>query len=251
MADELTTPILSNRLRNLLERISTATLTTQLLKRGFRNTFISGLTALAPDHRMVGTAFTLRYVPAREDLDMSPDFNNDTNVQRLAVESIGPGQVLVIDARQDCRAASFGHIIATRIMRRGAAGLVTDGALRDTYRIRELPWPSYCRASHATTSALIHHPVDMNVSISCGGVLVMPNDVIVGDAEGVVVLPAHLSVEVAEAAYEQEILEEFVWTKVNDGSAIKGVYPPSAELNQEFQQWKARRRMAKDPRGRR
>ncbi len=235
MAPNVNSSVLTPSIRALLEKTSTATLTTQLLKRGFRNAFISGLQASAPTQAMVGTAFTLRYVPAREDLDMSPEFNNDTNVQRLAVEAIGQGQVLVIDARQDCRAASFGHIIATRIMRRGATGLVTDGALRDTSRIRELGWPSYCRASHATTSALIHHAVDMNVPISCGGVLVMPDDVIVGDSEGVVVVPAHLTIEVARAAYDQEVLEEHVWGMVNAGSSIKGVYPPSDELRRKFQ----------------
>lgn len=221
--------------RRRLEKVSTATLTSQLLKRGFRNAFIAGLTASRPDLRMVGTAFTLRYAPAREDMDMNVDYNNDTNVQRLAVEAIESGQVLVIDARQDIRAASFGHIIATRIMRRGAAGLVTDGALRDSPRFRELGLPTYCRAAHATTSGLIHHPVDMNIPIGCGGVLVMPSDVMVGDAEGVVVIPAAVVDEVAEATYEQEMIEEFIWEKVDAGSSIKGVYPPGADVRAEFE----------------
>ena len=213
---------------------STASLTTQLLKRGFRNCFIPGLTSLRPDLRMVGTAFTLRYVPAREDLDMSTDYNNETNIQRIAVETIEPGQVLVIDARSDVRAASFGHIIATRILRRGAAGLVSDGALRDSPSFRELSLPSYCRGVHATTSALVHHPADMNVPIACGGVLVMPGDVVVGDAEGVVIIPSNIAGDVAQAAYEQEGLEHFIWTKVDAGSSIKGVYPPDANTISEY-----------------
>jgi regulator of RNase E activity RraA len=220
--------------RDLLAKTSTATLTSQLLKRGFKNCFIPGLRSLRPDLRMVGTAFTLRYVPAREDLDVSVDYNNDTNVQRLAVEAIEPGQVLVIDARQDVSAASFGHIISTRIMRRGAAGLVTDGALRDSYRFETLDFPTYCRAAHATTSAVIHHPVDMNVPIGCGGVLVMPGDVVVGDAEGVVIIPAALADDVARSAGEQEAIEEFIWEKVNAGSSIKGVYPPDQATREEF-----------------
>ena len=223
------------RSHELLGRTSTATLTSQLLKRGFRNCFMPRLVALRPDLRMVGTAFTLRYVPTREDLDMRVDYDNSTNVQRLAVEAIEAGQVLVIDARQDVSAASFGHIISTRIMRRGAAGLVTDGALRDSHRIRELNLPVYCRGAHATTSALIHHPVDMNVPVGCGGVLVMPGDTLVGDAEGVVVIPAALTDEIAEAAAEQEALEEFVWQKVDAGSSIRGVYPPDAETRAEYE----------------
>ncbi|MHB8618207.1 MAG: RraA family protein, partial [Chloroflexota bacterium] len=226
---------LSQEIRELLRRVSTATLTSQLLLRGFRDTFIAGLAPLRPDLRMVGTAFTLRYVPAREDLDLQVNYDNATNVQRLAVEAIGPGQVLVIDARSDVRAASFGHIIATRILHRGAAGFVTDGALRDTPAFRQLDLPAYIRAPHATTSSVIHHPADMNVPIGCGGVLVMPGDVIVGDAEGVVVIPRAMAAEVARAAAEQEALEAFVLDKVRAGASIKDVYPPSEQVRAEFE----------------
>lgn len=225
---------MNERTRAKLREVSTATLTSQLLKRGFRNTFIPRLIALRPDLRLVGEAFTLRYAPAREDMDMSVDYNNDTDVQRLAVEAIQPGQVLVIDAREQVGAASFGHIITTRIMRRGAAGLVTDGAFRDSYRFHELELPTYCRSAHATTSAVLHHPVDMNVPIGCGGVLVIPGDVLVGDAEGVVVVPAALADEVAEGAYEQEELESFIWRKVDAGASIRGVYPPDEATLEEF-----------------
>lgn len=218
-----------------LALVSTATLTSQLLNDGFRNCFIPRLTALRPDLRMVGEAFTLRYAPAREDMDMSVDYNNETNVQRLAVEAIETGQVLVIDAREQIGAASFGHIITTRIMRRGAAGLVTDGALRDSYRFRDLDFPSYCRSAHATTSAVLHHPVDMNVPIGCGGVLVMPGDTLVGDPEGVVVIPAALTDEIADRALAQEEVEHFIWTKVDSGSSIRGVYPPNADTRREFE----------------
>lgn len=217
-----------------LHQVSTATLTSQLLNRGFRNTFITGVTPLRPDLRMVGFAFTLRYVPAREDLDMQVDYDNSKNVQRIAVETIQKDDVLVIDARGDVRAASFGHIIATRIRYLGAAGLVTDGGLRDTPRFRELDFPSYVKASHATTSSVIHHPADMNVPVGCGGVLVMPGDVVVGDAEGVVVIPARLAEDVARDAHEQELLEEFVLKKVEEGASIKGTYPPDDELRAAF-----------------
>ena len=194
---------LSQKAFQKLHHVSTASLTTQLLKRGFRNTFIAGLTPLRPDLRMVGYAFTLRYIPAREDFDMAVDYDNTRNVQRLAVEAIEAGQVLVIDARGDIRAASFGHIIATRIQQRGAAGFVTDGGLRDTPEFRSLDLPTYIKAPHATTSSTIHHPTDMNLPIGCGGVAVVPGDVVVGDAEGVVIIPAQVAEEVAHDTYEQ------------------------------------------------
>lgn len=221
-----------------LRQVSTATLTTQLIQSGFRATFLPGLTATRPDLRMAGFAYTLRYVPAREDMDQSLDYDNDSNVQRLAVESIGQDDVLVIDARADVRAASFGHIIATRILRRGAAGLVTDGALRDFPAFATLALPSYCRGSHATTSAMIHHAVDMNVPIACCGVLVMPGDVIVGDAEGVVVIPLAHAREVAESGLEQELLERFLTAKVSDGASIRGVYPPNEATLREYNAWR-------------
>jgi regulator of RNase E activity RraA len=220
-----------------LRQTSTATLTSQLLKRGFRNTFLSGLQALRPDLRMVGYAFTLRYAPAREDVGFEVEYDNERNVQRLAVEAIGEEDVLVIDARGDTRAASFGHILATRIKNRGAAGMVSDGALRDTPAFREMEFPTYIKAPHATTSSVIHHPVDMNVPVGCGGVLVVPGDVVVGDAEGVVVIPAQVAESVARDAFEQERLERFILSRVQAGSSIKGVYPPDERTRAEYAEW--------------
>lgn len=216
--------------RELLLGVSTATLTSQLLHHGLTNCFIGGLQPLRPDLRLVGQAFTLRYVPVRGELEHArAPFDNTTNVQRLAVEHIGPGEVLVIDARGDVGSGAFGHIIATRITRRGAAGLVTDGAVRDSEGFRTLDLPSYCRQPHAAASSLRHHPIEMQVPIGCGGVLVEPGDVVVGDQDGVIVFPLALADEVAEAAHQQERLEEYVWQRVNAGESILGVYPPSEE----------------------
>jgi regulator of RNase E activity RraA len=223
-----------------LHHISTATLTTQLLKRGFRNSFIAGLTPLRPDLKMIGRAFTLRYVPIREDLDKAVEYNNDSNIQRLAVEQITEGDVLVIDARSNVNAASFGHILATRILVRGASGLVTDGALRDTMGIQKLDLPVYTRMPHATTSVTVHHPVDMNVPIGCGEVYVQPRDILVGDAEGVVVIPVTVVDEIARDGYEQEILEQFLQETVANGKSIKGVYPPDADTLNEYTIWKSK-----------
>jgi regulator of RNase E activity RraA len=221
-----------------LNRVTTATLTSELLERGLRNTFIQGLEPLRPDLRMVGFALTLRYAPAREDIGMEVDYDNETNVQRVAVEAIGPDDVLVVDARGDLSAASFGHILATRIQRRGAAGFVSDGALRDTPRMRELELPCYARAAHATTSAVAHHPVDMNVPIGCGGVLILPGDVIVGDAEGVVAIPFGMVEEVAADADARDQLETFLLGRVEDGASIKGVYPPDERTRAEYEAWR-------------
>ena len=239
-ANSVRTYELSTDAKAKLRSVSTATLTSQLQKSGFRNTFLAGLNPLRPDLRMVGYAFTLRYIPAREDL-ADERYDNTRNVQRLAVEAVGPEDVLVIDARGEVSAASLGHILGTRITQRGAAGFVTDGALRDTPGFRSLELPTYIRAAHATTSFVAHHPVDMQVSIGCAGVAVTPGDVVVGDAEGVVVIPAHLAEEVAHGGYEQEIREEFFQEKVAGGASIIGVYPPNEETLAAFEQWRRER----------
>jgi len=221
-----------------LKQVSTATLTSQLNKRGLRNTFMAGIYPLRPDLRLVGYAFTLRYIPAREDL-ADELYDNTKNVQRLAVEAIGEGDVLVIDARNQAdQGATLGNILGTRVKVRGAVGIVTDGALRDTPAFQELALPSYIRAPHATTSFVAHHPVEMQVPIGCGGVAVIPGDVIVGDAEGVVVIPAKMAESVAHDAYEQEIREEFFQQKVAGGASILGVYPPNEQTLAEFEVWR-------------
>jgi regulator of RNase E activity RraA len=223
--------------REALGIASTATITTQLLKRGFRTTFLAGLTATRPDLRMVGYAFTLRYVPMREDLDLV-EIDNATSVQRLAVETVGPEDVLVIDARGDIGAATLGNILAERMRVRGLAGIVSDGALRDTSAFAEIDLPAYARATHQTQSTARHHPADMNVPIGCAGVLVMPGDVVVGDPDGVVVIPRHVAEEVALAAREQEERETFVLEKIRSGSSIVGVYPPNTATQAEYEEWR-------------
>jgi regulator of RNase E activity RraA len=221
-----------------LHTVSTATLTSQLSKRGFRNTFLQGLQPLRPDLRMVGYAFTLRYVPMREDL-VDELYDNTKNVQRIAVESVGQDDILVIDARGDTRAATLGNILATRLIARGARGLVTDGALRDTPGYRELNLPAYVKGAHAATSFMIHHPLEINVPVGCAGVLVIPGDILVGDGEGVVAIPAKVAEEVAHDAYEQERLEEFIQQKIAGGASIVGVYPPNEETKAEYARWRA------------
>lgn len=225
-----------------LHRVSCATLTAQLLRCGFRSTFIAGLRPTRPDLRLVGYAFTLRYVPTREDIGIRVAFDNETNVQRLAVESVGPDDVLVVDGRGELGAATLGDILATRIAVRGAAGIVTDGCLRDSPGFAEIDLPVYFRAPHASLSSIAHHPLEMNVPIGCGGVLVLPGDVIVGDAEGVVVVPAQLAEEVAHDALEQELVEEFAMERVRAGASIRDLYPLVESHRAEFEAWRAGRR---------
>lgn len=223
----MTDGTLSPEARDRLARASTATITTQLLARGLRNTFLCGLAPLNANRtRMVGEAFTLRYIPAREDVDVLAAFQDYDHPQRRAIEAIPEGHVLVMDCRGQARAASAGHILATRLLRRGAAGLVTDGALRDTPEIRKLALPTFAAGASAMTNLAQHHAVDINVPVGCAEVAVYPGDVIVGDAEGVVCIPRHLAAEVAEAAAEQERLEEFILREVEAGAPLRGTYPP-------------------------
>lgn len=220
-----------------LRRVSSATLTSQLLKRGFRRTFLAGLRPTEGARRMVGRAYTLRYAPSREDVGFEVDYDNERNLQRVAVETVPPGAVLVIDARGEESAASFGHIIATRLAMRGAAGVVTDGCLRDSDQFATVPMPVYYRAAHATTSSVVHWPVDVQVPIGCAGVLVVPGDVVVGDREGVVVIPAALADEVAAGAAEQEDLEAFSLERIRAGDALKGTYPLQPARRAEYEAW--------------
>lgn len=238
----MSTAPLSSKTRELLSRISTATLTSQLMARGLRNTFmqkVQRLTTGGPT--LVGEAFTLRYIPAREDIDVSAVFEDRNHPQRKAIETIPQGHVLVIDCRRDIRAAGAGSILVTRTMMRGAAGVVTDGGLRDSPTIEALDYPVYCGGRSAPTNLTRHHAVDINVPIGCGDVPVYPGDIIVGDREGVVVIPRHLADEVARQGTEQSLMEDFVTERVLAGQSTFGLYPPNAETVAQFEQWKARR----------
>jgi regulator of RNase E activity RraA len=212
-----------------LAEASTATLTTQLFKLGLRNTYLSGLRSLSPRApRMVGEAFTLRYIPAREDIDVLDVYDDYDHPQRKAVESVGPGQVLVMDCRGQGRAASAGNILLTRLAYRQAAGVVTDGTLRDVAGIGELDLPVFAAGPAAMTNLALHHAVDLQAPIGCSGVPVYPGDVLVGDADGVVCVPRHLVAVIAQPARAQERLEEFLRARVAEGAPLRGTYPPDA-----------------------
>lgn len=225
-----------------LKTCSAATLTTQLFKCGLRNTFMQGVRPLtAIKTPMVGEAFTLRYIPSREDLDHVGVFADPGHPQRKAIETVPPGQVLVCDCRRDARAASGGSILLTRLKVRAAAGFVSDGGLRDSPEIAGLDLPVYCGGPAAPLNLVLHHAVDLNVPIGCGGVPVFPGDVVFGDAEGVVVIPTHLAAEVARDAAEQEQLEAFVLEEVKKGAPVIGTYPPSPAVKARYDAWRSKR----------
>jgi regulator of RNase E activity RraA len=218
---------LGDEVRRRLEVVSTATITTRLLARGLRNTFLHGLAQLRPYGRnMVGPAFTLRYVPAREDIDVLSAFRDYDHPQRQAIEGTPAGGVLVMDCRGADRAASAGDILLTRLAYRGVAGMVTDGSVRDADTIAELDFPVYVQSRSAMTNLALHHAVDINVPIGCAGVAVYPNDVIVGDGDGVVCIPRHLAAEVSIEAAEQEAMERKIRRRVQHGAPLRGTYPP-------------------------
>lgn len=226
--------------RNKLKNISTATIATALFKRGLRNQFIQNVVPIQLNRpNMVGEAFTLRYIPAREDLNPIEVFIDPSHPQRVAVETCPQGFVLVIDSRKDARAASAGSILVTRLMKRGAAGIVTDGGFRDSKEIAALPFPSFHQKPSAPTNLTLHQAIDINMPIACGDVAVFPGDIIVGDDDGVMVIPSNIVNEVVDECLKMSLFEDFVLEQVNKGQSIKGLYPPTDENTLlDFEKWK-------------
>ncbi|SOE70381.1 Regulator of RNase E activity RraA [Burkholderia sp. OK233] len=228
-----------------LRHVSTATLTTQLFKRGLRNVFLQGVTPLvkpapgAPN--VVGPAFTLRNIPAREDLDHVGVFQDPEHPQRKAVETAPPGSVLVQDCRGERAVASVGSILALRLAKRGVAGMVSDGPVRDSGTIAELGLPLWCAGASAPLNLAKHHAVDMNVPIACGGVPVYPGDIVVADVDGVVIVPREMATEVARDATEQEQLEVFITQRIEEGRPLRGTYPPNEETLAAYAQWRTQK----------
>jgi len=231
---------LSAETKRALEGVSTATLATALYKRGFRNQIIQDVLPLqAQQQNMVGPAFTLRYIPAREDLNPLSVFENPQHPQRAAVEACPSGAVMVVDSRQDPRAASAGSILVSRLMVRGCAGIVTDGGFRDSPEIAKLEFPAYHQRPSAPTNLTLHQAVDINVPIGCGTAPVWPGDIIVGDGEAVIVIPAELAAEIAQEAVEMTAFEDFVTEQVLAGRSIIGLYPATdPQAQRDFAAWR-------------
>ena len=240
MADSSEIRIEKSVLRKF-ELVSTPTIATALYKRGLRSQSIQGVLPLTPPTRsMVGRASTLRYIPAREDLNPITVFNDPNHPQRAAIEACPPGYVLVMDSRGDPRAASAGGILVRRLMMRGVAGVVTDGGFRDSAEIASLDIPAFHQRPSAPTNLTLHQAIDIDVPIGCGGAPVFPGDVIVGDADGVIVIPAGIAAEIADEVTAMTIYEDFVIEMVSKGKSIIGLYPIThPEDEKMFQQWRA------------
>ncbi len=226
-----------------LRQASTATIATLLFKRGYQNAYVQGVLPLVADGgTMVGPAYTLRYIPTRPDTDPLDAFREPDHPQRVAVEECPEGAVLVMDCRQDASAASAGSILLTRCQMRGVAGVVSDGGVRDAAGAAALDMPVFAAKPSAPTNLTKHHAVDIGLPIACGGVAVYPGDILLGDADGVMVIPRHLADEIAGETVEMELFEAFVLEQVESGASIRGLYPPTAPKTlDDFAAWKAKR----------
>jgi 5-oxopent-3-ene-1,2,5-tricarboxylate decarboxylase / 2-hydroxyhepta-2,4-diene-1,7-dioate isomerase len=220
-----------------LNQVSTASLSSVLRRLGVEHAFMTGLKPGRPDLRMVGVARTLRYVALREDIFAQR--GSGMNEQKRVVDTIEPGEVLVIEARGELGAGTIGDILALRVRQRGGAGVVTDGAARDATAIAQLGLPVYYAAPHAAVLGRRHVPMDSGLPVTCAGVLVMPGDVVCGDAEGVMVVPAQLADEVAEGALRLEEEERYITSRVAEGLSLDGLYPLGPRYREEFEAWRA------------
>jgi len=221
-----------------LRQVSTATLAALLRKRGLNGLTMDGLRSTRPGARMAGYARTVRYLPLREDL--SAAYGGGMNAQKRAIEAIRPGEVLVIEARGDTAAGTIGDILALRAQVRGAAGIVTDGAIRDSVALAALEVPVYHAAVHPAVLGRRHVPWETDVAVACAGVTIQPGDIIVGDADGVIVLPPDLAAEVLADASEQERQEEFIASRVAQGEPIEGLFPLPEARRPDYEAWLAR-----------
>ena len=225
----------------VLEKVATATLTTVLLKKGLRNIWLRGTRPLKPGlPRVVGRAFTLRFVPAREDLATPASWSSPIST-RSAIEAMPAGCIAVVDAMGVTDAGIFGDILCQRMQQRGVAALITDGVVRDVDGVLGTGLPVWCQGTAAPASVTGLTFVNWQETIGCGGVAVLPNDVIVADADGAVLIPAALLDDVVAAAEEQERLEAWIMDEVRAGHALPGLYPPNAENTQRYEQSKGRK----------
>ncbi|QEO13640.1 fumarylacetoacetate hydrolase family protein [Agromyces intestinalis] len=222
---------LTDDLRVQLSGVAVATLSVALRKRGYHDVFIEGVQANLPGARIVGRARTLRFIPARPDLFQT--HGGGYNAQKRAFDSVGPGEVLVVDARGERGTGTVGDVLALRAKVRGAAGIVTDGGVRDFDAVADIGIPVFSQGPHPSVLGRRHVPWETDVTIACGGAAVQPGDVIVGDGDGVIVIPPHLVAEVAAEAAEQDAADAWVAERVAEGEAVDGLFPMNAE-------WRAR-----------
>ena len=231
---------LSAATRDKLARVGSANIANALLKRGFRNAYMLGIAPLSQDQeQLVGPAYTLRFIPSREDIDTMANYSRTDNLHRRAIEECPSGHVLVIDTNGSATASSAGDLMAARLRKRGVAGLVTDGGYRDTPAIRKTGLPAFQYRSAPPATPIAMHPVELNGPIGCAGVAVYPGDVVVGDGEGVVVIPRHLVEEVADDAIDAVEYEAFAELQIAHGRSIFEVFPATEASRREYDAWAA------------
>jgi regulator of RNase E activity RraA len=221
-----------------LKRASTASITTELFKLGIRHSFMTGVAPLDPNARMVGEAVTLRYLPFREDLNAEQPSSHPEHPQRKTIDNIQAGGILVIDARGSLRSGTLGEILMARLKARGAAGMVTDGAVRDVTGIRGVELPTFIGGVHASASNTVHFAADAHVPIQCGGVTVIPGDILVGDGDGVVVIPRKYAAKIADEAVYHDDIEVYIYERISNGDSLRGVYPPNEQTVKDYEVWK-------------
>ncbi|MFT4081557.1 MAG: hypothetical protein QM638_03130 [Nocardioides sp.] len=230
---------LTAELREKLARTPVAALSAQLKKRGLEHVFIDGPKPLTPGQSFVGTARTLRFVPLREDLFAS--HGAGYNAQKRTFDSIGEGEVLVIEARGEAASATLGDVLAWRAFARGAAAIVTDGGVRDAAAVAAIGIPVFSNGAHPAVLGRKHVPWDADLTIACGGATVQPGDIVVGDADGAIVIPPALADEVADAALAQEDEDGWIAEQVRAGHPIEGLFPMNAEWRSRYDKWRAGR----------
>ena len=231
------TPALPPELKAKLESVCTATLSSQLRKRGLNNVSIDGLQSTRPGKRIVGLARTLRYVPNREDLFKT--HGGGFNAQKRAIDTVNDGEILVMEARGEKGTGTVGDILALRAQVRGAAAIITDGGVRDLSAVAALDMPTYFANPHPAVLGRRHVPWDTDITIACGGTTVQPGDIIVADADGILVIPPALAAELAEDSIAQEREEAFIAEMVAQGHSVDGLYPLDAAWRAKYEAWDA------------
>ncbi|GAC1368017.1 MAG: hypothetical protein NVSMB43_00900 [Pseudarthrobacter sp.] len=230
-------PVLSPELKAKLESVATATLSSQLRKRGLNNVSIDGLQATRPDRRVVGLARTLRYVPNREDLFKT--HGGGFNAQKRAIDSVNEGEILVMEARGEKGTGTIGDILALRAQVRGAAAIITDGGVRDFSAVAAMDMPTYYANPHPAVLGRRHIPWDTDITIACGGTTVQPGDIIVADSDGILVIPPAIAEELVEDCIQQEKEESFIFQMVQEGNSVDGLYPMNAQWQARYAEWEA------------
>lgn len=222
-----------------LKNAGTATCANLLLKRGFKNTYLLGIQPISENQPPIaGPAYTLRFMPAREDIDTMANYQLDTNLHRRAIEECPEGHILVIDAGQSTRAASMGDMMALRLIYRNVTGVVTDGGFRDTRAIEESGLPCYQKQSAPPATPIALHPIELNGPIGCAGVAIYPGDYIVGDHEGVMAIPQAYVEEIAVEAQYIYDYEKYVAIKLAEGASLFGLFPGTEASFKQYELWR-------------